>query len=146
MIVKKSKGQGQMSKQTVSYYLEKEHIDYIETQAQKNGGTTASAGLRFILDEHRKRAAIDAYRVKNDRQSTLIRVEKIVRDLDAEGKPLLVSTIRERMNERYVKEEDYLTDRHVVGFMRMLGYEILRDGEGRLFAEMPELETFIREI
>lgn len=44
-------------KRTIAYVLKVEQIEYIKEQAKQLGNASASAGLRFILNEHRRMTA-----------------------------------------------------------------------------------------
>jgi hypothetical protein len=135
--------------ETQSYYLEKEQIEYIKTTAQRNGGTSVSAALRFILDEHREMAARRERKKEIEYKMTLpYAVEHSIDALTRGEEPLYLSEIADHLNDKWGTQESpfKLTVQVVARYVREIGYEVFRDGDGRSYLEPLELSKAMRRI
>lgn len=57
-----------MAKQTKCFELEQEHIDIVEQVAKENGDSSASAALRFIIDDWHNSARVQAAQMAQFRE------------------------------------------------------------------------------
>lgn len=128
-----------MTKQTVSYYLDQKYIDYIEAQAERNGGSTASAGLRFILDEAMRR---DAMLQKVYAENTILgQVKKAIEQVEPREGKVFLRDVCDQMNKNISDGPHQVNVRYIVQNVKKLGYTPIRSDEGFYIEPVDELVT-----